>query len=219
MPVRDRAVVVGRALTRLLLCSTACVLYLLATPASAVQTDAHAPAEPDTSFFEAAVRWGEAGTSNASVEATRLPLHVDPRPLRSDIEGAVLREGDLAEGEASVMEHRRAVLQYLGIPQRDALTYHDECLFACDPRLIKQEEVDRVECPREKCIATVVAVSLPIRPDTTANQDTVHSKQTQTAVRVLRLTPFSAYIYELVFQPEGGTYTIVEQKRVGGGAM
>lgn len=59
------------------------------------------------------------------------------------------------------------------------------------------------------------AVSLPVA----ANQDTVHSKQAQTAVRVLQLTPFSAYIYELVFRPEGGTYTIVEHKRVGGGAM
>ena len=62
-------------------------------------------------------------------------------------------------------------------------------------------------------------MSLPIRPDTTANQDIGYPEQAQTAVRVLRLTPFSASIYELVFQPEGGTYTLVEQKRVAGGAM
>jgi len=173
----------------------------------------------DSIFFAAVAQWAQEEFGDASAEASRFCLHVDPRPLRSDIEGAVLREGDLAEGEASVMEHRRAVLQHLDIPQQDALTYHDECLFACDPRLIKQGEVNRVECPQEECMAMVVVASLPIHPDTTANQDTGHSEQAQTAVRVLRLTPFSAYIYELVFQPEGGTYTIVEQKRVSGGAM
>ena len=127
--------VARRAPTLLLLCLIACVLHT--AHVSAFQTGPRTFTAPDTSLFVAAVQWAQASTGSAFAEATRLPIRVDPRPIRSDIEGAVLWEGDLVEGEASVMEHRQAVLQYLDIPQEEALTYYDECLFACDPRLIK----------------------------------------------------------------------------------
>ena len=134
------------------------------------------------------------------------------------MEGTVLRERDLTEMDAALIDRRQAVLQHLDIPQEEALTYHDECLFACDPRLIKQEDADRVECPREQCMATVVAVSRSIPPDSmTTDQDT--ESREQEAVRVLRITPFSAYVYELVVRQEDDTYEIIEHKRLGGGAM
>lgn len=195
----------------------------------------------DSSLFAAAIRWMKADHTTSGRK--KRPLHVDPRPLRPGVgevrsleryfaavdssarhrrrvirqrlEASTIRKRDFAEVDFSLLRRRRTILRRLGVPQRDALTYADECLFACDPRLIKKDEADRIECPKERCEVTVVALSLPISPETESHRE----EQNQKTVRVLQLTPFTRFIHELTFQRSDRGWTMIEKEVVTGGGM
>ena len=164
----------------------------------------------DTSLFAEAVRWIEADL-NGGGRTTR-PLRVDPRPLRPGAELS-LDEGDFAPAD-SLVHRRKTVLRRLGVPQRDALVYSNDCLFACDPRLVKHEEAGRVECPRERCEVTVVALGLPVGAGAGSSRD-----GKQKTIRVFRLTALTHFVHDLTFRRTDHGWVMVGKNVVGGDGM
>lgn len=208
----------------------------------------------DTSLFAAAVRWIKADLTAS--EKRKRPLRVDPRPLRPEVgevmsleryfaevdssarrrrrairqrlESMTLRERNFADVDSSILRRRRTVLRRLGVPQRNALTYSDDCLFACDPRLIKEEEADRIECPKKRCEVTVIALSLPVNSGTESHRigqfqktltESDRTGQVQKTLRVFQLTAFTRFIHELTFQRSDSGWTMIEKNVVAGGGM
>lgn len=169
----------------------------------------------DTSLLAAAVRWIGTGGLSATGKPRCFPLHVDPCPLRSDVETLTLREDAFAEVESSTLHRRSSVLQRLGVPQRDVLAYGDECLFACNPRMRRDEEGEGKECPEKRCRVTAIALSVPVKSETASYPD----KSIQKTVKVLRLTPMLHFLYELTFRRTNQGWKMIEKEVVKGGGM
>lgn len=195
----------------------------------------------DSSLFAAAVRWLKKDLS-ASEKRART-LRVDPRPLRPNVgevmsleryfdavdstaqrrrrairqrlEAMTLRERNFAVVDSSVLRHRRTVLRRLGVPQRNAFTYSRECLFECDPRLIKEEEADHIECPKKRCEVTVIALSVPVNAGTESHRD----EQIRKKIRVFQLTALTCFVHELTFQRSDRGWRMIEKEMITGGGM
>jgi hypothetical protein len=165
----------------------------------------------DTSFFATVVQWVRANELVRS-QTQAYPLRIDPRPLSFDIGSLNLGEHHFAEVDSSVLHRRSAVLQRLGVPQRDAVTYSDECLFACDPRMAKEK--DDTECPEKRCKVTVIVLSEPIKSETSH-----HIESTRKTIWLLRLTPMLHFLHELTFQRTPQGWTIIKKEVVSGGGM
>ena len=197
----------------------------------------------DSSLFAAAVQWIKNGGFIESEEIKRYPLRIDPRPLRPGVEQVMsderymnevdssaqrrrqvirqrlaasnLGRGDFAAVDSSVLRHRTAVLRRLNVPKRDALTYSDECLLACDPRMIKEDEADRVECPKKRCEVTMITLSLPVRSGPLSLRD----EHVQKTLWVIRLTPMLHFLHELTFQRTDHGWKMIKEEVVTGGGM
>lgn len=181
----------------------------------------------DTSLFGAVVGWIKAGGFITSQEVTHYPLRVDPRPLRADAGkpgGAVYRsfgKNEFAEVNVSILKRRKAILQHLEVPQRNALSYYDECLGTGAPRPIKREEVEHTQIgPPDRCKFTVVALSLPYEdsiptPEIEKGKQAFH-RETRVfrTVKVFRQAPSFFIVYGLNVERTDGSWKVVRNERI-----
>ena len=161
-------------------------------------------ATADGCLFGSVVQWLKAGGLTKSKEAVDLPLRIDPRPLRTDLDksGGImaldLLESDFAEVDSSALRRRRATLRRLEVPQRKAMPYYENCLMTGGLHLVTDSTYTG---PPDQCKFMVVAVSLS-RP-VSAIPEKGNCRDCR-VVQFVTLSPSSFQVYKLYAQRRSG---------------
>lgn len=163
-------------------------------------------ASHDTSLFAVVASW--LASNNLRKRGRSFPLRIDPRPLRADVDksGFVLNldleAEDFADVSRDEIERRRAVLERLKISPADALKTMHECVgtgFTPPPPDPETGETRDDGPVPEHCRFTTVALSQPR-----------HLRDDIRAVQVVRLTPSSFHVYDLMLRRESKEWRVAQ---------
>lgn len=204
------------------LLSLASLVMGLASCTEAGPPDPHAQVMPGESeqFFATVVSF--------SVRASKVPVRVDPRPLRAESPMRSVSHEDLVLDDSATIRLRTAVLRASSIPLSDA-TRDWQCVFASGMRgpppgerggsdpiwdQIRAAEPDSLRVRREACRERGEYLSLAFGPPQ-AGTDREHPRWWR--VRAMRMMLHGWEIVDLFLEQQAdGTWKVVRtQERVG----